>query len=96
MAGNMTRKLGWFATSLVLLFGAGCDFSIEKVGVGADCRQNRECLSGLECVNRQCIVLPSATTPDSEDKPINAVIPVPKLKPVDAGADASADAGDGG
>jgi len=100
MAGNMARKMGWVAASLALFVGAGCTFSIEKLGVGDSCRQERECLSGLQCVDRICVSEPRPETPESTDEPINANIPVPTIKPAveaDSGADAGPDAGaDGG
>ena len=105
MAGNMARKLGWAALSLALMMAAGCQFSIERQqGIGESCRQNRECKSGLDCVNRLCVARPPAGDPELLDASINASPPEAVLKPpvedagpADAATDASADAStDGG
>lgn len=88
MAGNMARKLMWVVACAALMV-AGCDFGISKRGVGGSCRQDRECLSGLDCVNRVCAARPQAGKPETSDDEINANIPVPTLAPpaTDAGVD---------
>ncbi len=86
----MARNLGWVA-AFALLMLAGCD-GFAKMGVGGSCRQDRECTTGLDCVNRVCAARAQKGAPDSSDKPIKSEIPVPMLEPIDAGA-AGADGG---
>lgn len=82
----MARKLRWIAACAALLV-TGCDFGIDKVGIGSSCRQNRECVRGLDCVNRVCAARASAGKPETSDEELNADIPVPTVEPIDAGAD---------
>lgn len=98
----MTRKRVWAALLFSWLLVSGCEFSVEKqLGIGESCRQQRECKTGLDCVNRLCVLAPQSGTPTTSDEEINANLPTVEVKPAstatDAGADGGADAStDGG
>jgi hypothetical protein len=72
--GYMARRICWVALSTWTLLMSACSLTIEKAGVGDECRRPQDCVKGLMCVARVCLAPPAEGTPPRADDQLVCVV----------------------